>query len=254
MFVKNFLIKSLVLTLALIISNITFAQSGVRPKSQNTFPSAVTVTAGTAAKLELETPISSKLNEVGDEVFARLTSSIIIDGIVALRRGTEFHGRISQISAAKRPQKQASLAITFDKIVTPQGEQEVSLLIKAVDDYANENKLNANDEGQVKGGHSGSRSVENATRGVILGGAAAPIIWVTAGPLAGATVPLGGALAGVLISKGNDIKLFPGTVLRVELTKALIVKLKDEEATVPESSSEIKPQTSNPVTNNNGPE
>jgi hypothetical protein len=254
MFVKNFLIKSLILILALTISNITFAQSGVRPKSENTFPNAVTVTAGTLAKLELETPISSKLNELGDEVYARLTNSIIIDGIVALRRGTEFRGRINQISPAKRPQRQATLAITFDKIVTQQGEQEVSVLIRAIDDYSNENKLTANDEGQVKGGHSGSRSVDNATRGVILGGAAAPIIWVTAGSLAGATVPLGGALAGVLISKGNDIKLFPGTLLRVELTKSLIVKLKDEEVPLQESSSEIKPQTLSPVTNNNGPQ
>ncbi len=240
MFVKKPIVKSLILILALTMSNITFAhfaQSGVRPKSQNTFPSAVTVREGTSAKLELETPISSKLNEVGDEVFARLTNSIIIDGIVALKRGTEVQGRIIQISAAKRPQKQATLSITFDKILTPYGEQEISLLIKAVDDYVSENKLNANDEGQVKGGRSGSRSVDNAIRGVILGGAAAPIIGVTVGPLAGATVPLGGAVAGVLVSRGNDIKLFPGTVLRVELTKSLIVKLKDQEELLPETSS-----------------
>ncbi len=252
MFVKKTIVKLLILILAL--SNITFAQSGVRPKSQNTFPSAVTVREGTSAKLELETPISSKLNEVGDEVFARLTNSIIIDGIVALKRGTEFQGQISQISSAKRPQRQAILSITFDKILTPYGEQEVSILIKAIDDYANENKLNASDEGQVKGGRSSSRSVDNAIRGVILGGAATPIIWVTAGPLAGATVPLGGAVAGVLVSKGNDIKLFPGTVLRVELTKSLIVKLKDQEELLPEASSEIKPQTSSSITNSNGPE
>ncbi|MBI4853082.1 MAG: hypothetical protein HY819_14925 [Acidobacteria bacterium] len=253
MFLKKSFFNLIILILALTLSNIVLAQSGVRPNPQNTFPSTITITEGTSAKLELETPISSKLNEVGDEVIARLSNSIIVDGIVVLRRGTEFRGRISQISPAKRPQRQATLAITFDKVVTQFQEQEVSVLIRAIDDFANESKLNANDEGKIKGGRSGRDTVDNINRGVILSGGAAPIIWVTAGPLAGATAPLGGALAGVLFSKGNDIKLFPGTLLRVEINKPLIVKIKDDEIPL-EKSSDLKSQSSELNTTNKGPE
>lgn len=251
---KKFFLKLVALILALALSNIAFAQSGVRPKSQNTFPSTITLTPGTSAKLELETPISSKLNEVGDEVIARLSNSIIVDGIVVLRRGAEFYGKISQISPAKRPQRQATLAITFDKVVTQFQEQEVSVVIKAIDDFANESKLNANDEGQIKAGRSGRDTVDNINRGVILSSATVPIIWVTAGPLAGATAPLGGALAGVLVSKGNDIKLFPGTLLRVEINKPLIVKLRDDETHLEEKSSQEKLQPSSVIITEKGPE
>lgn len=251
---KKHFLNLVILILALTLSNIAFAQSGVRPKAQNTFPSTITISPGTSAKLELETPISSKLNEVGDEVIARLSNSIIIDGIVVLRRGAEFHGKISQISPAKRPQRQATLAITFDRVVTQFQEQEVSVIIKAIDDFANESKLKANDEGTIKGGRSGVNTVDNINRGVILSGAAAPIVWVTAGPLAGATAPLGGALAGVLVSKGNDIKLFPGTLFRVEINKPLIVKLRDEEAPLEEKSSQEKSQSSPVIIKEKGPE
>lgn len=238
---KKLFSVSIVLILALALSNISFAQSGTRPNSQNNIPSTAIVKEGTSAKLELETPLSTKLNEVGDEVIARLSNSIIVDGVVVLKRGTEFQGHISQISQAKRPQKQATLAITFDKIITPYQEQEVSVTIKAIDDFANESKLNANDEGKIQGGRSGRTTVGNATTGAILGGAIAPIIYVTGGTVAGATTPLGGILAGVLLSKGNDIKLFPGTLLRVEINKPITVKLKDsEEIPLQENSSDAK--------------
>lgn len=222
-----------VLILALLLSFTTFAQSGTNNNSS--VKNAVTVSAGTLTKLELDTPISSKLNEIGDEVSARLVNSIFINGQLALKRGTEFRGKITQISPAKRGQRQASLAIVFDKIVIADGEQEVATLIKAIDDYANESKLNANDEGTVKGGRAGGRTVDNATRGVILGGATYPAILAGTGSLgAAASAPLGGALAGVLFSKGNDIKLFPGTILRIEITKPIIVNNQD---TIPNQSN-----------------
>ncbi len=247
---KKCLVILQVLLLFFAFSAITLAQSGVRPSTtESTSPSPSGITAGTTTKLELDTPLSSKLNEVGDEVSARLISSIFVDGVLILKRGTEFRGHITQISPAKRPQRQATLAIVFDKIVTSNGEQPISTIIKAIDDFANENKLNANDEGKVQGGHSGRKTIDNTTRGVILGGAVSYPVVIAGGGVGPAIAgPAGGALAGILLSKGNDIKLFPGTVIRIEFTKPFIVGPSPSEITI-----ETKPKESN-TSNTNVPQ
>src|SRR5688572_3553101 len=90
-----------------------FAQSGVYASQQDqsqldpSIPrTLVTIPAGTQVRVELQNPLNSKLNEVGDEVTGTLDHSIIIDGLVALEQGTELRGRITQITHAKRPQRQ----------------------------------------------------------------------------------------------------------------------------------------------------
>ena len=64
------------------------------------------VALGTTAKLSLQTQLSSKLNEVGDPVTAVLHEPVKdSDGRVAIPKGVEFTGRITQIQSARRPQR-----------------------------------------------------------------------------------------------------------------------------------------------------
>src|SRR5215475_15488089 len=67
----------------------------------------VTVPEGTKIRLALQTQISSKLNEAGDQLTAILYEPLRIDGNTVLARGTEFDGRISEIKPAGKGQKQA---------------------------------------------------------------------------------------------------------------------------------------------------
>jgi hypothetical protein len=184
---------------------------------------AITIPSGTLAKVRLENSLSSKINEVGDEVVGTLEENILLDTVVALRRGTEIRGRITQVAAAKRPQHQASMTIIFDKLVTSSGVRKIDTSLKAIDDYANEQKKKADSEGKVQGGHSTGRTIDNTIKGGTLGTIVGLPIVLLGGRTAGATVPLGGATAGVLLSKGNDIKLSPGTVFRIEFTKQVIL-------------------------------
>jgi hypothetical protein len=197
------------------------AQSGVRP-SQDSSQTSLSVPAGTAARVELQTPVHSKLNEVGDEVSGILVNSISVNGIIVLKKGTEVLGQITQITEAKRPQRQASMTIVFDRIVTSGGEQEVETVIKSIDDYVNEDKLEPKDEGKVQGGRSGGKTVDNAIRGGTLGTIVGVPLIIAAGT-PGIAAPLGGVAAGVILTKGNEIKLSPGTIFRIEFAKPLTV-------------------------------
>ncbi|MGH9835898.1 MAG: hypothetical protein ACRD9Y_22995 [Blastocatellia bacterium] len=202
------------------------AQDEKQTKTENNETVTITVAEGAGAKLSLQTRLHSKLNEVGDEVTAVLYEPVrATDGRVAIPRGTEFIGRDTQVQAAKRPQKEASMTVVFEKMRMPYGTENVSTIVTAIDDYANDNKMKSkDDEGKVGAGRSGERTARNAgiggglgSLGGIIGAAAGGGIGAIAGGIGG------GVAGGVLMTKGNDIKLEPGTILRIKFERAVAI-------------------------------
>jgi hypothetical protein len=195
----------------------------------------VVVIEGTLARLSLQTQLSSKLSEVGDQVTAVLYEPVRgQDGRVAIPRGTEFIGRITQVQAARRPQKEATMTVVFDTMRLPYGTEKIATVVLAIDDFGNDEKLKSrNDEGKVGGGHSGSRTARNAGTGAGLGGLGGVIIAAAGGGLGGLAGATGaGAAGGVLLSKGNDIKLQPGTILRIRFERPVTLPAIGDERTI----------------------
>ena len=180
------------------------------------------VPEGTKIRLALQTPVSSKLNEPGDQLTAILYEPLRVDGNMVLARGTEFEGRITEIKPAGSGQKQSSMTIVFDRLITPYGEEAVSLTLNAIEDYTNDEKYNANGEGKVKGGRAGKNTAENARTGAGIGGALAGIILLAGGPAGAAAGALAAGLGGgVLLTKGKEIKLQPGTLFRASFNRSI---------------------------------
>ncbi len=55
------------------------------------------------------------------------------DGRVAIPRGTEFMGRITQVQAAKRPQREATLTVVFETMRMPYGVEKIATVVTAID-------------------------------------------------------------------------------------------------------------------------
>lgn len=198
------------------LSVITLAQS------ENNSSNNVIVPQGSTAKLSLQSQLSSKLNEVGDEVTAILYEPVRgSDGRIAIPRGTEFIGRVTQVQAAKRPQKEATMTVVFETMRMSYGTEKIATVVTAIDDYANDEKMRSkDDEGKVGGGKSGGRTAKNAGIGGGLGSLGGLIIGVAGGGLGGVAGAIGGGVVGgVLMTKGNDIKLNAGTVLRIRFER-----------------------------------
>ena len=162
----------------------------------------ISVPEGTKLRLSLQTPISSKLNESGDPLRAILYEPLRVDGNLVLIRGTEFTGRITEVKAARSMQRQSSMTIVFDRMITPYGEEPVSLSLNAIEDYVHNEKLKANGEGKVNGGHSAGNTTGNAQIGCSI------------------SCPLG-KIGGILLTKGNDIRLRPGTLFRARFNRSI---------------------------------
>jgi hypothetical protein len=180
------------------------------------------VMEGTLARVSLQTQLSSKISEVGDEVIGVLYEAVRgADGRVVVPRGTEFIGRVTQVQAAKRPQKQATMTINFETMRMSYGTEKISTIVTAIDDYANDEKYKSkDDEGKVGAGRNGGRTAKNAGVGGGLGSLGGVLVGAAGGGIGAIIGAIGvGAAGGVLMTKGNDIKLQPGTVLRIRFER-----------------------------------
>ena len=206
-----------------------------------------TIEAETKAKIILQSRLSSKLSEVGDPVTAVLDEPLSVNGQVVLPRGTEFVGRVTQVTAARRGQKGGSIAIAFEKLAMPWGDEAVSVVVTSVDDWDKNEKLNADSEGKVKGGHRGDATARNVERGGGIGGAGAGVVILSGGGLgAGAGALGGGLLAGLLLTKGGEVVVNPGAVFRVKFVKPVTLPVSQQTGAAPRSIQQDDPKTAPP--------
>ncbi|MFY9607253.1 MAG: hypothetical protein WAU45_01400 [Blastocatellia bacterium] len=181
-----------------------------------------TIEPETKTKVVLQSRLSSKLSEVGDPVSVVVDEPIYVDGQLVIPRGTEFHGRVTQVSRAKRGQKAATITIAIERLAMPWGEEPVSVVLMAIDDWDKNEKLKANDEGKVSGGHRGGATADNVLTGGGIGGGAAGVILLSGGPAgAGAAALGGGLLAGLFLTKGGEVQVNPGAIFRVKFVKPI---------------------------------
>jgi hypothetical protein len=220
---KRLLSIALFTAMVLSLGVIANAQDENKSSEENKNPDNIIIPEGKLAKLSLQTRLSSKLSEVNDEVIAVLYEPVRSeDGRVAISRGTEFIGRVTQVQAAKRPQKEATMTVVFDTMRMSYGAEKISVTIMAIDDYANDEKLKAkDDEGKVGGGHSGERTARNAGRLGGIGALGGVLATRGLGGLAGGAGI--GALGGVLVTKGDDIRLDPGSILRIKFERPVTI-------------------------------
>jgi hypothetical protein len=202
-----------------------------------------TIEPETKGKIILQSRLSSKLSEPGDPVRAVLDEPIYVESQMVLPRGTEFIGRVTQVTPAKRGQKQGSIAIAFERIGLSWGEEPVSVIVTSVDDWDKNEKLNADSEGKVKGGHSGERTAENVMRGGAIGGAGAGVVILSGGSGGVGAASLGGGLlAGLFLTKGGEVVVNPGAVFRVKFVKPLTLPVVQPPGTSPRSIQQDDPK------------
>ena len=67
--------------------------------------------------------LDSSISVEGDEFFAEVTSDVYGDKGVIIPKGTVAHGRLDSTTEPKRLGKEASLTLSFDYLVTPDGRE-----------------------------------------------------------------------------------------------------------------------------------
>jgi hypothetical protein len=186
----------------------------------------VTLPAGTKFKVRLETPISSKISEVGDKVVVTLLEPLPIDSQHALPRGIEMTGQITQVKRAGQVKGRAEVYALINELTTTYGSESIVVSIVSADDYVNDEKLQTDEEGKLKSNHDWGDDVKKAGAGAGLGSiATAPVAIATQNVGAAIAGPAAGALAGLLLTRGKEIRLAAGTVFRMKFDKPVTIPL-----------------------------
>jgi len=207
-----------------------------------------TIEPETRARIVLQTQLSSKLNEPGDTVSAVLYEPISVNGQLVLPRGTEFHGRVTEVNPAGRRLKNGNISIVFERIMMPWGEEPVSVLITAVDDWDTDQKYKADEEGQVDGKRSGKRTAENVRTGGTIGGAAGISTVLLGGSRgAGGAAIAGGLLGGLFLTKGGDVKVAPGAIFRIKFVKPMTLPVVTQGGGAPRPIQQPEPESKETV-------
>jgi len=169
-------------------------------------PPDITVPTGTRVLLSLINEINTKHAQDGDHVYLRTAAPVAVNGRVVIPRGSDVEGVITHTKPAGKVVGKGELFIRFDTLILPNG---VSRDFRA---------RPPGEEGKVEGGGKsadGRTVMEGAGIGATVGA-------ITRG-LGGAAVGgVGGALAGVLLSRNQNVILHAGTHLEMVLDRDLV--------------------------------
>jgi hypothetical protein len=168
----------------------------------------MTIPAGTAVALILETAVASDSSRVEDHVRARLAKPIVVDGATAVPEGAEVVGSVVQVERSGRVKGRASLALRFHQV-------------KAWDTaYDVETKRISRQAAATKG--------EDATK-IGIGAGAGAVIGAVAGGKKGAAIGSavgGGAGAGVVMAtRGEEVRLGQGAKLETTTVTPLTIRI-----------------------------
>jgi hypothetical protein len=177
----------------------------------------VVVPAGTVIPVSLTSRVTTKHAKDGDGVYGKTVFPITINNKIVIPEGSNLRGKITQIQRPGRVRGKAELTLTFQTLVLPNGTTLPIYTSLASAGGAGERKGEATVQGDSSKGEDAKTVGTTAAEGALIG--------VIADRGRGAAIGGGiGAAAGtaaVLLTRGKDLVLEPGTTVEVVLDRPL---------------------------------
>jgi hypothetical protein len=180
--------------------------------------SGMSLPAGTAINVKLETQLSTFASKEGDPFSGRVNEAVMLDGKTVIPVGATVQGRVTKVDEPRRIAGKPTIGIFPETVVLPNGERY--MLNATLVDTSLRHGTDVNTEGQFKGvGHDGKDLTEigfGTGGGMLVGG----LIGGGKGLLIGGTV---GATVTVAhwLGKKRSAFLPAGTELVMELSRPL---------------------------------
>ena len=168
----------------------------------------MTIPSGTTLPLTLTSAVASDTSAVEDAVTAELTQAIMIDGRDVLPAGAQLAGVVTEVDGSGRVTGRALVGFRFTSL-------------RAVDEQYEVEAAPWSQLAPATRGEDATKIGIGAGAGAIIGG----LLGGADGAAKGAAVG-GGAGAGVVLAtRGEEVRLEPGTDVSTELTAPLTVRI-----------------------------
>ncbi len=171
--------------------------------------------------------LDSSYSIEGDEFFAEVTDDVYGEEGIIIPKGTYAHGKLTNTTAPGRMGKEATMDLTFDYLVTPDG-REIPI----------EGQMTTKLHPVVEGAKIVAQDVGYTVAGGAVGGLMA-LNWLGLGAAIasqGYTLAGGAAIGGVaglgvaLIRKGSHVLIAPGDEIKVRINTSLDLPVYKKEA------------------------
>jgi hypothetical protein len=178
---------------------------------------AVVVPAGTVIPIRLTNRITTKNAKDGDGIYGKTAFPITVNNQIVIPEGSNVKGKITEIRRPGRVKGKAALALNFQTLILPSGITLPLYTSLGGAGGAGERK----GEATIQGDSSKTDDAKTIGTGAVEGG----LIGVIANKGKGAAVGgAGGAAVGtaaVLLTRGKDLVLEPGTTIEIILDRPL---------------------------------
>ncbi|HVG17460.1 MAG TPA: peptidoglycan-binding protein, partial [Blastocatellia bacterium] len=186
----------------------------------------ITVPVGTIIPLRMDTYLNSETSRAGDRFTATVSRDVVIDGRVTIPANSKLEGHVTGTTPAERGSKTGTISVVFDRLSIGSGPAvpvDGSLTTLSDEGRRVLDAEISDDEDRVSGGSRSRRAV------VFIGGGAGAgaVIGAIAGGGKGAAVGAGvGAVLGVLgvlLTKGDNAEVAPGTEFGMRVERSFAV-------------------------------
>ncbi len=175
------------------------------------------VPAGTAIPIALTSRVSSKNAKDGDGVYGKTVFPITVDNKIVVPEGSHVRGKIVEVKRPGRVKGKAELTLSFQTLVLPSG---ITIPIYTslrgaggAGTRKGENSVEGDSSKTDDAGTIGKTAAEGGLIGVIAGRGKGAVV----GGAGGAAV----GTAAVLLTRGKDLVLEPGTTIEIVLDRPI---------------------------------
>jgi hypothetical protein len=171
----------------------------------------ITIPAGTQLAVTLDTAVGSDTSRVEQPVAAHLSRSIHLHGDAVLPEGSRLGGVVTDATRSAKVKGRAHVAMRFDSLTPAGGDQRYAIRTASITRTAQGTKK----KDAVK---IGAPAAGGAIIGALLGG--------KKGALVGTAVGGGAGTAVVLSTRGEEVHLAKGTLLRLKLAAPVTIRVR----------------------------
>jgi hypothetical protein len=165
----------------------------------------VTIPAGTSLSVTVLSTLASNTSKVEDPVRGSLAEAVVVSGQTVLPKGAELSGSVTEVKQSGRVKGRALIAFHFDRLSARKETHRIQTAPVTIEAEGSTKK-------DVKKGGIGA-GVGAIVGGIAGGGSGAAI---------GAVV---GGAGTVLATKGDEVKVPPGTLVPVLVQQGLTVRV-----------------------------
>ncbi len=229
---KPSLIAVMFLLLVCLGSLCGFTQEPARPPREQVNPPQELANVPQASEPELEVPLgtvipivltsylNSRNSQVGDTFYADTAYPIYIQQRLAIPKGSTVKGTVTHVERPGRIKGKGRLAVRIDSVLLPNGvSRDLMAAFRGIHGPGDE-KIDRKSETVTGGGNKGEDAgqvIGTSSQGAIIGAISGGGKGAGIGAGAGAAV----GLATVLLTRGRDLVLEPGTQFDLELRQPL---------------------------------